>query len=103
MRFVAGLGFHYVELESEIRTIICKLQTNKEDLSKLRAYIDEVQDLHGIFATCCFGFLSRTGNGAAHEMAQFGMTRTTDGFWVEEALVMVLEAADTDRRLMDLP
>lgn len=41
--------------------------------------------------------LGRSGNAAAHAMARFGLSRSEDYFWVEEATVA------EDRRLFDPP
>ncbi|MBA0800144.1 hypothetical protein Gohar_010596 [Gossypium harknessii] len=47
--------------------------------------------------------IARLGNQAAHAMAQDGMIRMEDCFWVEEAPVLVTTAVDEERRLLDQP
>ncbi|MBA0829777.1 hypothetical protein Goarm_014359, partial [Gossypium armourianum] len=83
LRFALEIGFLFVILESG---------------SKL-----EAKELSKLFVDCQFNFIARLGNQAAHAMAQDGMRRMEDCFWVEEALVLVTTAVDEERRLLDQP
>ncbi|KAK5832119.1 hypothetical protein PVK06_015919 [Gossypium arboreum] len=50
---------------------------------------------------CRFNWIVRSGNKAAHAMAQDGLKRREECFWMEEAPLLVVAVVDEDRRLLD--
>ncbi|KAK5842691.1 hypothetical protein PVK06_005074 [Gossypium arboreum] len=103
LRFAFELGFQSVILEGDSRLVIHKLVTSLEDFSEISALIWEVKEFSKLFEVCRCICAAKLGNMAAHAMAQDGLTRREDRFWVEETPLLVVAVADEGRRLLDPP
>ncbi|MBA0602576.1 hypothetical protein Gorai_002752 [Gossypium raimondii] len=84
LRFAFELGFQSVILEGDSSALIW-----------------EAKEFSKLFEVCRCICAARSGNMAAHAMAQDGLTRREDRFWVEEAPLLVAAVADEGRRLLD--
>ncbi|KAK5839643.1 hypothetical protein PVK06_008459 [Gossypium arboreum] len=103
LRFVVDLGFRFVVLESDTWAVVQKLQTESNDFSEISALIWEAKGLSRAFLECRFAFLERSSNRFAHAVAQEGILRLEDGFWVEEARLLATTIVAVDRRLFGPP
>ncbi|MBA0775911.1 hypothetical protein Gotri_010996 [Gossypium trilobum] len=63
-----------------------------------RLFWRDVKVWAGSFSGYCFEFTVRQGNSVAHALAEEGMRRLEDCFWVEDAPMEAKELADVDRR-----
>lgn len=78
--FIVDMGFNFVLLESDAYLVICKLQTNSEDLSDICVYTRKARDLVRLLAECQFAYLSKSRNRAAYVVAQVGMMKMSNLF-----------------------
>ncbi|PPS07939.1 hypothetical protein GOBAR_AA12707 [Gossypium barbadense] len=58
----------------------------------------DVKNLVRGFTSCHFEFVAKEGNTTVYAMVPNGMKRSEDSFWVEDALLRVLELTDLNRR-----
>ncbi|MBA0557547.1 hypothetical protein Golob_014610 [Gossypium lobatum] len=80
LRFVVDLGFQFVVLECDARTIVQMLQAESDDFFEISSLIWEVKGLSQLFLECRFAFLERSRNRTAYAVAEEGMSRLKDRF-----------------------
>lgn len=64
-----------VEVESDVRSVIKKIQSRSTDKSEIQAYIIDCQDLNNSFQTCVSLFGHRLKNEIAYLLAIEGLRR----------------------------
>ncbi|KAK8591515.1 hypothetical protein V6N13_031557 [Hibiscus sabdariffa] len=100
MLFALDLGFYYIEMESDSKTIITKINSQHCDLSEVGMFTHDIKMLIDSFARCTFSFIGRNGNMAVHAMAATGLKVLLDQSWIEDASESALMLAAEDRRLL---
>ncbi|KAH1065788.1 hypothetical protein J1N35_030775 [Gossypium stocksii] len=103
LHFALDLGFPKIILESDSKLIVQNIQQISEDYSESRPFTWDAKNLARRFLSCCFQFIAREANRAAHAMAVEGLGAEADLMWVEDAPSKVVEVADSDRRFSRPP
>lgn len=94
--FAMEMGFRSVHVEGDTLTTIKQLQSNQEDKSIIGPIIGDIKVLIESFHQVTFGFVRRSANMAAHELASLGREYTDPRLWVEEAPLPVLQESTSD-------
>lgn len=103
LHFAHDLGFLSVPLEGDSKTVFNKVNSQEDDWSEISAITWSIKELAQGFHVCRFGFIGRSGNNAAHEMAKKDWLYEGDRYRVEEAPNRVAAAVAKDRRLQEPP
>ncbi|KAK5787057.1 hypothetical protein PVK06_041708 [Gossypium arboreum] len=98
VQFASEMGFRYVIAESDSRVVINKINSKEDNYSETRPLTWDLKASTRNFSECRFQFVAREGNSDAHAMAEEGLRRLEDCFWVEDALVKASDLAASDRR-----
>ncbi|GMJ05090.1 hypothetical protein HRI_004178200 [Hibiscus trionum] len=98
LRFAWDLGFPAIEVASDSRSVITKLNSSMHDRSNISTLIREVKSFSGKFVSVSYLFSPRESNRVAHALAHLCRTLPEDGFWVEDAPPSIVELIDADRR-----
>ncbi|MBA0817580.1 hypothetical protein Gohar_028255, partial [Gossypium harknessii] len=80
------LGFRFVVVESDLRSVNTKIQSGETDYSEIGSFIWDAKLLAENFISCHFNFSDPNGNQMAHAMTLVGKRRFDDRFWVEITL-----------------
>ncbi|KAG8479649.1 hypothetical protein CXB51_029410 [Gossypium anomalum] len=98
VQFASEMGFRYVIAESDSRLVINNINSKEDDYSETRPLTWDLKASTRNFSECRFQFVAREGNSVAHAMAEEGLRRLEDCFWVEDAPVKASDLAASDRR-----
>ncbi|KAL4311287.1 hypothetical protein GQ457_01G023050 [Hibiscus cannabinus] len=84
LQFTLNLSFTRVILESDLRTIIQKLQSGEDDHSCVSSTIWYIIYLSKYFMDCRFSFTPRGGNRVVYALAKLGLSSAEDCFRMED-------------------
>ncbi|MBA0794646.1 hypothetical protein Gohar_018955 [Gossypium harknessii] len=90
-------------VKGDSRSVIRKINNHEQDFSDISALTWSAKEITKDFQFCAFHFIGRSRNKTAHAMAQKGLSRGEDGYWVEDAPALVEAAAAEDYRLHEPP
>ena len=88
--------FHEIILEGDACNIISQVNSITTDLSTFGLIIEDIKTERKWFHSSQFTFIPKEGNRVAHELAQFGLSLSTERFWVDEALVWLHDYLTND-------
>ncbi|KAG8486187.1 hypothetical protein CXB51_019581 [Gossypium anomalum] len=86
-----------VEIEGDSRSVICKLQEEKEDISEIEAFIKDSKHLSLGFESCIFRFIHRESNKVAHLIAIEGLKKRETTYLANMVTSGAEEALVADR------
>ena len=83
--WAVDMGFRKIILEGDAAGIINQLNSCDSSYSLAAPIIYDIKAVKRNFQCCSFSYVPRTGNGVAHELAQYGVTLSNELYWVDEA------------------
>ncbi|KAL4354441.1 hypothetical protein GQ457_06G018800 [Hibiscus cannabinus] len=98
--FAKDLGFRRIVVEGGSLTVIKKVNCNIADKSIIAPIIHDIKKAARNLESVSFCFARREANNAAHVLARDGRFDGAPMYWIEEAPVNVVLAAELDRRRM---
>ncbi|KAG8489751.1 hypothetical protein CXB51_017986 [Gossypium anomalum] len=96
------LGLREIEVEGDSRTIIQKLQEEKEDRFEISMYIKDAQYLSCHFNLCVFLFTNREADRVAYCLAQEGLKKRESIYLTNPVSPGAVEAMAEDRRRLEV-
>ncbi|KAK8546682.1 hypothetical protein V6N12_027456 [Hibiscus sabdariffa] len=98
--FAKELGFRRIVVEGDSLSVIKKVNCNIADKSIIALIIHDIKEVARNLESVSFCFARREANNAAHVLARDGRFNGAPMYWIEEAPVNVVLAAELDRRRM---
>ncbi|MBA0846224.1 hypothetical protein Goarm_005784 [Gossypium armourianum] len=96
IRFGVESSFLRVEVEGGTLTIIKKIQSEKEEIYKIRAYISNAKRLRSNFITCKFKHARRQTKKVAHIIAKEGLNKYANTYLANSLSSLVAWAVEDD-------
>ncbi|XVF58184.1 hypothetical protein PTKIN_Ptkin07bG0043300 [Pterospermum kingtungense] len=84
LEFASECGFRDIVLEGDALTIIKRLLNSEEDRSAIAHQVEEGRTLIPNFLKCKIQHCLRNCNEAAHYLAKFSLTLSSEIIWIEE-------------------
>ncbi|MBA0705916.1 hypothetical protein Golax_018065 [Gossypium laxum] len=91
-------GINFVMVEGDSRSTITKINQEKEDGSRIEAYIKDIKNLTQVFISIKFNYIPRMANNVVHRLAREGLQMNEETYWVEDIHDSVRSVVEEDRR-----
>ncbi|MBA0784524.1 hypothetical protein Gotri_028251 [Gossypium trilobum] len=98
LSFAKEMGFNFVMVEGDSRSTITKINQEKEDGSRIEAYIKDIKNLTQVFISIKFNYIPRMANNVVHRLAREGLQMNEETYWVEDIHDSVRSVVEEDRR-----